>query len=229
MFCQKCGTQAKEGAQFCHKCGARLVNVPSKSTEPTPTYATQVATRPSNFTSPQPPKQQAAERPMYQVSAPYSQQVQQPWGAQAVFPVKKKSKVLPIVLGVVGGVLALVILIGIVGGVSSPKDNRYISLVKEGYPLEGNSNVSYGEAFDYFFANPTWEFFVSTEDEDIVEFTGDCTYLDSPVTACIQFTVNEDDSTFQITYIDFNGVPQDFEVGGELLETVFSEAEEALS
>lgn len=229
MFCQKCGTQAKEGAQFCHKCGARLVNVPSKSTEPTPTYATQVATRPSNFTSPQPPKQQAAERPMYQVSAPYSQQVQQPWGAQAVFPVKKKSKVLPIVLGVVGGVVFLVILFGMIGSLSNSGDNRYISLVKEGYPLDGSSSISYGEAFDYFFSNPTWEYFESTEDEDIVEFTGGCTYLDSPVTACIQFVLDVDNSTFEVSYVDFNGVPQGTAIWSELLETAFTEAEATLS
>lgn len=229
MFCQKCGEKVKEGALFCQNCGAKLVHSPTEFVENTSAASAQVANNSSDRVISQTVEQSEARQVIPNEYAPSTQHLQQTVVAQAVIPMKKKSKVLPIILGVVGGVLALVILIGIVGGVSSPKDNRYISLVKEGYPLEGNSNVSYGEAFDYFFANPTWEFFVSTEDEDIVEFTGDCTYLDSPVTACIQFTVNEDDSTFQITYIDFNGVPQDFEVGGELLETVFSEAEEALS
>lgn len=166
---------------------------------------------------------------MNPVPAPYPQQAPQPWSAQTVLPVKKKPKVLPIVLGIVGGVVFLVILFGMIGSQSNSGDNRYISLVKEGYPLDGSSSVSYGETFDYFFSNPTWEYFKSTEDKDIVEFTGGCTYLDSPVTVCIQFVLDADGSTFQVSYVDFNGVPQGTAIWSELLQTAFADAESALS
>ncbi len=45
--------------------------------------------------------------------------------------------------------------------------------MKHGYNDE-YPNKSYGEAFDEFFEDPKWEYFVSEDDEDIVEFTGKC-------------------------------------------------------
>lgn len=85
--------------------------------------------------------------------------------------------------------------------------DQYIQMVVNGYRVEDPEHT-YGEAFDAFFASPQWEFFVSDEDEKVVEFTGDCTYLDAPVTACVQFIINETDNTFEATWLDFNGVPQ---------------------
>ena len=86
--------------------------------------------------------------------------------------------------------------------------DQYIQMVVNGYRVEDPEH-SYGEAFDAFFASPHWKFFVSEEDEKVVEFTGDCTYQDAPVTACIQFVIDEENSTFEAAWLDLNGVPQD--------------------
>lgn len=100
--------------------------------------------------------------------------------------------------------------------------DQYIQMVVNGYRVEDPEHT-YGEAFDAFFASPQWEFFVSDEDEKVVEFTGDCTYLDAPVTACIQFVINETDNTFEATWLDFNGVPQNTLTLNSLITTAFEE------
>ncbi|MCD8215929.1 MAG: hypothetical protein LUC97_09870 [Clostridiales bacterium] len=92
-----------------------------------------------------------------------------------------------------------------------------------------NSNypgITYGEAFDSFFAYPSWSHFTgSTEDSDeeheVVEFTGNCTYQDVDVEALIQFTLY-DDGTFKATYLSFNEVPQNMLMLAELIDTVFT-------
>lgn len=98
--------------------------------------------------------------------------------------------------------------------------DQYIQMVVNGYRVEDPEHT-YGEAFDAFFASPQWEFFVSDEDEKVVEFTGDCTYLDAPVTACIQFIINETDNTFEATWLDFNGVPQNTLILNALITKAF--------
>lgn len=227
MFCQNCGTKAQEDAEFCPNCGAKLVSTPSTAPEPSFADSTQDAASVSNAPTTQAAGQPSAGQPTLS-AAPYTQQT---GVAQAVLPQKKKSKVLSIVLTIMGIVVVAFVILGIVGSMSDSgsQDNSYISLVKDGYPVSGDYNVSYGEAFDYFFSDPTWEYFLSTDDEDVVEFTGDCTYLDTPVTACIQFTLDTEASTFEITYVDFNGVPQTTAMWSALVNKAFSEAEAALS
>lgn len=84
--------------------------------------------------------------------------------------------------------------------------------------------VTYGDAFDEFFAKPKWEYFkglqegpdddgdgkpdYTNEDVDVVEFTGYCTYMDVEVKALIQFTLDNEGGTFEATYLSFNEVPQ---------------------
>lgn len=118
-------------------------------------------------------------------------------------------------------------------------DDEHVSFVKNGtnnqYP-----NVTWGEAMDNFFAEPTWRYFVGTKqasDEDgdgvsdgeeqnvdVVEFTGYCTYLDVEVKTLLQFTLNMEDATFEPTYLSFNEVPQNNLTMYALVEKVLSEA-----
>lgn len=100
--------------------------------------------------------------------------------------------------------------------------DQYIQMVVNGYRVEDPEH-SYGEAFDAFFASPHWKFFVSEEDEKVVEFTGDCTYQDAPVTACIQFVIDEENSTFEAAWLDLNGVPQDTLTLNALITKAFDE------
>ena len=87
-------------------------------------------------------------------------------------------------------------------------DNKYVQMVKGGYRAD-NPNVTYEDAFTSFFGTPRWKYFESEGGQDVVEFTGDCTYQDVPVKARIQFVVDEENGTFEASYLAFNEVPQD--------------------
>lgn len=87
-------------------------------------------------------------------------------------------------------------------------DDVKIYFVKNGYPLI-YPNITYGQAFDEFFADPKWEYFRSEEGVDVVEFTGICTYKETQVEANLQFILNESEGTFQQGALSFNDVPQE--------------------
>ena len=112
--------------------------------------------------------------------------------------------------------------------------NIYVQSVKTGHNFY-YENVSYEQAFHNFFANPTWRYFNGTQDGpddngdgepdyyvenvDVVEFTGECTYLDVDVKALIQFVVEED--TFEAVYLSFNDVPQSMIMLDALISKAF--------
>lgn len=119
------------------------------------------------------------------------------------------------------------------------QDDEHVLMVKNGtsskYP-----GKTWGEAFDSFFASPTWRYFRGTSegpDEDgdgfpdhvtaecdVVEFTGYCTYMEQEVKALIQFTLYEDD-TFEATYLSLNDVPQNEFYLISLIETAFEDGD----
>lgn len=119
--------------------------------------------------------------------------------------------------------------------IKNAKEEHVLS-VKGGSPV-GHPDMTFGEAFDNFFAYPTWQYFVGIQegyDEDgdgkpdytidnvdVVEFTGYCTYQDVEVKARIQFTLAEDGDTFETTYLAFNEVPQNRLILYALLDKVF--------
>lgn len=104
------------------------------------------------------------------------------------------------------------------------------------------SGVTYGEAFENFFSDPSWKYFVGTQDGpdedgdgepdytvdnvDVVEFTGGCLYADVEVTALIQFVLDHEAGTFQPVYLSFNEVPQNMLMLRGLIDTVFTQAME---
>lgn len=108
-------------------------------------------------------------------------------------------------------------------------EEEHILKIKNAY----NSNYAgktYGEAFDDFFSQPAWKYFEGSHEmedgtkkvSDIVEFTGYCTYKEVEVKALLQFTLNEEEGTFEPTYLAFNDVPQDTLILVGLLEAVFT-------
>lgn len=120
-------------------------------------------------------------------------------------------------------------------------EDEHVTGVKGGtnsaYP-----GITYEEAFENFFSNPTWRYFVGTQDGpdndgdgepdytvenvDVVEFTGGCIYADVEVTALIQFVLDEEAGTFQPTYLSLNEIPQNMLMLSGLMETVFTQAVE---
>ncbi len=123
------------------------------------------------------------------------------------------------------------------------ENEEHIQFVKGGtntaYP-----GVTYGEAFENFFTDPSWKYFKGTQEGpdddgdgepdytidnvDVVEFTGGCLYADTEVTALIQFVLDTDAGTFEPTFLSLNDVPQNVLILAGLMETVFTQAQEDL-
>ncbi|WP_075619648.1 hypothetical protein [Paenisporosarcina indica] len=99
------------------------------------------------------------------------------------------------------------------------KDEPHVLTVKDG-SLDDYPDITIDEAFNAFFSSPTWEYFLSEEDEDIVEFTGGFMYEDVDAEATIQFQLHEDDR-FEIVYTAFNDLPQNEFYSNGLLISIF--------
>lgn len=89
--------------------------------------------------------------------------------------------------------------------------------------VQDDYGVTYGEAFEYFFTDPVWISFVTDDDVYVVEFTGNCNFRNTPVSARIQFTILEDGTHFKATYLALNGTTQT----EELMSVLFADAFEA--
>ena len=85
-------------------------------------------------------------------------------------------------------------------------DQSIINTVKNG-KLNSYPDKTVGKAFDGFLGNPVWTEFVSEGGEQVVQVKGSCTYLDEPITATVQFILDDDD-TFSLYTITFNDIPQ---------------------
>lgn len=98
--------------------------------------------------------------------------------------------------------------------------DQHVLSVREG-TFHMNPNVPVGKAFDQFFANGKWKSFISTENERIVEFNGECSWYNAPADMKIQFNV--DGKSFILRYVDINGVQMDFLDSTAIVEKVLSE------
>ncbi|MFF2482356.1 hypothetical protein [Paenibacillus sp. NPDC058071] len=103
---------------------------------------------------------------------------------------------------------------------AAEEDNPYVLYVKNGYPEELPDQL-YGETFERFFANPSWTYFLSEDLEHIVEFKGKMSYMDTEVTARLQFIVYDETDYFELGALSFNEVPQTELVKMAMLEKVF--------
>ena len=133
---------------------------------------------------------------------------------------KKRNNGMIIALSIAGGAAMLCLFVGI----HIYNNMKYINLVKNGSP-KLYPDSTYGEAFENFFDDPEWEYFKSTEEEDIVEFSGGCTYMDEPVTATLQFDLDYEKGKFSTKYFEMDGEEQSELVTVAMLAKVFSEYE----
>lgn len=100
------------------------------------------------------------------------------------------------------------------------KDNPFVVSVKEGH-LSSYPNSAIGQAFKDFFSSPTWKYFEAESGENVVEFTGHCTYAGQEVKAKMQFIVDKNNGSFEIGALSFNDVPQNQLIKIALLEAVY--------
>ena len=112
-----------------------------------------------------------------------------------------------------------------VGNITQSQD-EHVLMVKNGYPM-AYPNCLYGEVFDEFFASPTWVYFQGDGGENVVEFTGICTYMDVEVKARLQFILNMEEETFETGALSFNDVPQNNLITYALIQKAFEEYAEA--
>lgn len=131
---------------------------------------------------------------------------------------------------ILGAIIVLVI-IAICGGFGRTKalivnainsDDQYVNMVKYG-SLQYNSNYRIKDAFENYFGNPTWEHFTSTDNKEIVEFNGQCTYNGKSVNCTIQFEFNKTNS-FSIYSVSFNDIAQNKLMQNGLLESIYNDA-----
>lgn len=100
-----------------------------------------------------------------------------------------------------------------------PTVSPYVLMIKEATHSE--YGITYGRAFDSFFADPEWSYFKATTGEHVVEFEGIFSYDGSPATAKIQFVLDMDEGTFSAYHLAINGVDQSRLMLATLIQKVF--------
>lgn len=100
-------------------------------------------------------------------------------------------------------------------------DNEYVKIVKNG-SLNSYPNVKIGKAFNQYFSEPTWDYFLSSDDEHVVEFTGECLFLDEETEVYMQFIVDPE-GTFSIDYLSLDDITQGYYMLSGLLEAVMED------
>lgn len=100
-------------------------------------------------------------------------------------------------------------------------DDKYVQTVKNG-SLDMAKGVPIGKAFDQFFSNEKWESFVSENNERIVKFNDECRWNNNPATCCVQFRILND-SRFEVSYLDINGVSMNWWDSSGILNKVFQQ------
>ena len=102
------------------------------------------------------------------------------------------------------------------------QDDAYIQGIQNS-TINGYS-CTYKQAFDNYFSYPTWKRFTSTDGRDIVEFTGECTYMGEPVKAKLQFEITnkQEDGyfNFEPVALALNDVNQSYFMVAALIESV---------
>lgn len=104
-------------------------------------------------------------------------------------------------------------------------NSKYITMVQDASPRL-YKGITYEEAFDDFFSDPKWEYFMSDDRYDVVEFSGNCTYYDEAATMRIQFLVSYDEGTIEIHALSINGEEQSQLMIGAFIMEIFESYEE---
>ena len=86
-------------------------------------------------------------------------------------------------------------------------NQQYMEFVKEGYS-ELYPDVNYGDAFEAYFADCSWEYFESTDHQDVVEFHGTCLYGGENANVTIQFLLSYEEQIFEVYALEINGEAQ---------------------
>lgn len=96
-----------------------------------------------------------------------------------------------------------------------------ISMVQNGYPVL-IPDITYKEAYEYFFSNPQWRGFEADDGSEVVEFSGECTYYDEEAAVYIQFVIDDEES-FSMWYAGISVGGEQFDADEQLfIELVYT-------
>lgn len=107
------------------------------------------------------------------------------------------------------------------GDLQGSRFDSNIYMVQNGNP-QLIPNITYKDAYDNFFGNPQWRGFKADDGSDVVEFSGDCTYMDEEAEVYIQFVIDDEES-FSMYYAGLTVDGEKFEVDEQtFLELVYN-------
>lgn len=132
----------------------------------------------------------------------------------SIFPKKKKWRFL------LGAIIIAVIAIFATSNGSSPL-NKNIQIVQNGY-LEAIPNQKIGPAFKEFFGEPKWTSFTSTDNKEVVEFTGKCRWNGEPADFKMQFIMLKD-GNFQVGAMKVNDKSMNILESSAIMKKIISE------
>lgn len=107
-------------------------------------------------------------------------------------------------------------------GENQEDENAYVKTVKDAQP-ETFPGCTYGAAFEEFFTSPQWEYFESTDGQNVVEFTGECMYAGARTKARMQFVVEKDQKTVNTGALYYNSTPQTRKIITDSLNKIFEQ------
>ena len=121
-----------------------------------------------------------------------------------------------IILGLIGALVAVFITVLVNNGIIGDESKG----IKDSYLSEYSETETIGEAFENFFDDTSWKSYKDGALQ-LVDFKGECLWLDERVTVIFTFVVEDDE--FHISELKMNGEPMpDIFVLG-LLEAIYSE------
>lgn len=123
------------------------------------------------------------------------------------------------ILGIAGFVAVVVIIFAFV---IHQSDQKYIDFVKQGSPTS-YPNITYEKAFNNYFGNCKWSYFVSDDEEDVVEFNGKCSYRGQDADIKIQFVLDIAHDSFEVYAATINDIPQSNWELASIIELVFED------
>lgn len=105
------------------------------------------------------------------------------------------------------------------GGVPSWNADR-IQFIQEAH-LDDMPYISLGEALDGFCDETEWNAFQSDRQREIVEFEGSCEYQGKQKNVLIQFIIDMEEDSYQLSYFSLNEEPQTQEEMTDFFQEVF--------
>jgi phage pi2 protein 07 len=103
--------------------------------------------------------------------------------------------------------------------------DQNVSLVKDGFILQ-YPDKTVGEAVSSFVGKPHWTSIIADDGSGTyVNITGEISYDDQPIKMLLQFAIDEQNKTFELYALEFNGLPQDENIMSLLITSKYESME----